>query len=55
MKEPWKYIHQVGKQQLDILLTIMTLDTREMFQIKVPLDSGCTGSCIDVAFVKKTT
>ena len=53
MKELQKYIHRVGKQQLDIPLTITTLDTRETFQIKALLDSGCTGSCIDVEFVKK--
>ena len=29
------------------------MDTRETFQIKVLLDSGCTESCIDVEFVKK--
>ena len=50
MKEPRKYICWVGKQQLDIPLTITTLDTRETFQIKALLDSGCTGWCIDEEF-----
>ena len=47
-----KIIHTMGKRQMDLPVTIHTLDTLESFSIKALVDSGCTGSCINSKFVR---
>ena len=42
-----------GKNQMDIMGTVITMDTGEQISNKALLDSGCTGSCINETFVKK--
>ncbi|PFH46426.1 hypothetical protein AMATHDRAFT_105171, partial [Amanita thiersii Skay4041] len=42
-----------SNSQMDIKCIISTTDTLEMFEVKVLLDSGCTGLCINQEFVKK--
>jgi len=39
-------------RQLDLELTLGTLDNRRNFCINTLLDSGCTNSCIDKNFIK---
>ena len=48
LKRP-KIIRTTGKRQMDLPVTIHTMDTVESFTIKALLDSGCTGSCINVS------
>ena len=48
-----RIIHTTGKRQMDLPVTIHTLDTLESFNIKALVDSGCTGSCINSEFVKR--
>ena len=48
-----KIIRTTGKRQMDLPVTIHTMDTLESFTVKALLDSGCTGSCINSEFVKR--
>ena len=48
LAEPRKYIRGYTEgRQLDLELTLGTLDDRRNFHVEALLDSGCTGSCID--------
>ena len=42
-----------GKNQMDISGVVTTMDTLENFPMKVLIDSGCTGSCINEEFMKR--
>ena len=48
-----KIIRTTGKRQMDLPVTIHTLDTLESLNVKALLDSGCTGSCINSKFIKR--
>ena len=50
---PKRYIRGTQGKQLDIDLTITTLDTNQTFSVTALVDSGCTGSAIDATFVKE--
>ena len=45
------YIRGKHGKQLDVAVTITTLDTARSFDLKALLDTGCTNSCIDRKFV----
>ena len=47
-----RYIRGSGNQ-MNIELVAKTLDTQKRFQLSALLDCGCTGSCINTAFVEK--
>ena len=48
LAEPRKYIRGYTEgRQLDLELTLGTLDDKRNFQVEALLDSGCTSSCID--------
>ena len=52
LAEPQKYIRGYTEgRQLDLELTLGTLDDKRNFRVEALLDSGCTGSCIDRNFV----
>ena len=53
MAEPKKYIRGRQGQQLDIGMTLGTVDDRRNFPVKALLDSGCTGSCISRRFCEE--
>ena len=48
-----KRVTATGRHQMDLKGLIQRTDTGEQVTIKALLDSGCTGSCIDEAFVDK--
>ena len=48
-----KRVIATGKHQMDLKGSIQRTDTSEQITIKALLDSSCTGSCIDEAFVDK--
>ena len=48
-----RIICTIGKRQMDLPVTIHTLDTLESFSIKALVDSGCTGSCINSESIKR--
>ena len=48
-----KRVITTGKHQMDLKGLIQRMDTSEQIMIKALLNSGCTGSCIDEAFVDK--
>ena len=48
-----KRVIATGKHQMDLKGSIQRTDTGEQISIKALLNSGCTGSCIDEAFVDK--
>lgn len=50
---PKKFIRGGRGNQMDIPLVVTTLDDQRPFPIKALLDSGCTGSSIDAAFVQQ--
>lgn len=50
---PKKFIRGGRGNQMDIPLIVTTLDDQRPFSIKALLDSGCTGSSIDAAFVQQ--
>ena len=41
----------MGKNQMDLKGTITTLDTYDTINVKMLVDSGCTGSCISEQFI----
>ena len=48
LAEPRKYIRGYTEgRQLDLELTLGTLDDRRNFRVEALHDTGCTGSCID--------
>ena len=48
LAEPRKYVRgRTDERQLDLELTLGTLDDRRNLRVTALLDSGCTGSCID--------
>jgi len=54
LAKPRKYVRgRTDGRQLDLELTLGTLDDRRNFRVNALLDSGCTGSCIDRTFVKE--
>jgi gag-polyprotein putative aspartyl protease len=53
MAEPKKYIRGRQGQQLNIEMTLGTIDDRRNFPVKALLDSGCTGSCISQRFCEE--
>ena len=52
IKEP-RWINANGHREIDLKMTITTLDTEEKFDIKALLDSGCMSSAISKRFVKE--
>jgi hypothetical protein len=52
-QKPPRYIRGTKGNQLDLSLSVTTLDTHQTFAVKALLDSGCTGSAIDAGFVKE--
>ena len=48
-----KRVIATGKHQMDLKGSIQRTDTGEQISMKALLDSGCTRSCIDEAFVDK--
>lgn len=48
-----KRVNTTRKHQMDLKGSIQRTDTSEQIGAKVLLDSGCTGSCIDEAFIDK--
>ena len=51
---PKKYIRgHRGGRQMDITMTLSTLDDERDFRVDALLDSGCTGSSIDAGFVER--
>ena len=54
LAEPRKYVWgRTDGRQLDLELTLGTLDDKRSFRVEALLDSGCTGSCIDRTFIKE--
>ena len=53
LKQPKRFIRGYKGNQLDLDLTLITLDTHQSISTKALLDTGCTGSAIDKEFVKK--
>ena len=52
IKEP-RWINANGHREIDLEMTITTLDTEEKFDVKALLDSGCMSSAISKRFVKE--
>ncbi|EGO01047.1 hypothetical protein SERLA73DRAFT_50646, partial [Serpula lacrymans var. lacrymans S7.3] len=52
MASPKKYIRGTQGNQMNVMCKLTTLDTLKSETIKALLDSGCTGSCINLQFVK---
>ena len=52
-QNPPKYIRGTRGNQLNLSLSVTTLDTHQTYAVKALLDSGCTGSAIDAGFVKE--
>ena len=52
IKEP-RWINAKGHREIDLEMTITTLDTEEKFDVKALLDSGCMTSAISKRFVKE--
>lgn len=46
-----KMVKGTGKNQMDLKGTITTLDTYDTINVKMLVDSGCTGSCISEQFI----
>ncbi|KAI0349087.1 hypothetical protein OH77DRAFT_1415564, partial [Trametes cingulata] len=53
LARPKQFIRGGRGNQMDIPLTLTTLDDRRSFPIRALLDSGCTGSSIDINFVRR--
>jgi hypothetical protein len=51
--KPARQVRVSGKNQMDVIGMITTMDTLEQQPMKALLDSGCTGSCVNKDFVKK--
>ena len=52
IKEP-RWINANGHREINLEMTITTLDTEEKFDVKALLDSGCMSSAISKRFVKE--
>ena len=52
IKEP-RWINANGHREIDLEMTITTLDTEERFDVKALLDSRCMSSAISKRFVKE--
>ena len=52
IKEPW-WINANGHQEIDLEMTITTLDMEQRFDVKALLDSGCMSSAISKRFIKE--
>jgi hypothetical protein len=50
---PKRYIRGTNGNQLNVDLTVTTLDTSTCHSVKALLDTGCTGSAVDKVFVEK--
>ncbi|PFH46023.1 hypothetical protein AMATHDRAFT_156860 [Amanita thiersii Skay4041] len=50
---PLQIVRTSGNHQMDIKAILSTTGTFQTFEVKALLDSGCTGSCINQAFVEK--
>ncbi|KAI8994100.1 hypothetical protein BD414DRAFT_400161, partial [Trametes punicea] len=53
LARPKQFIRGGRGDQMDIPLTLTTLDDGRSFSICALLDSGCTGSSIDIDFVRR--
>lgn len=51
LAKPRRYVRGIKGQQLDLELTLGTLNDQRSFRVEALLDSGCTGSCIDRKFI----
>ena len=52
IKEP-QWINANGHREIDLKMTITTLDIEEKFDVQALLDSGCMSSTISKQFVKE--
>ena len=52
IKEP-RWINTNGHREINLEMTITTLDTKERFDVQALLDSGCMSSAISKIFVKE--
>ena len=54
LAKPRKYVRgRTDGRQLDLELTLGTLDDKKNFRVEALLDSGCTGSCINQTFIRE--
>ena len=53
LKDKPRQVRATGKNQMDVLGVVITMDTLDQYSMKALIDSGCTGSCINEDFIRK--
>ncbi|KAI9067758.1 hypothetical protein FKP32DRAFT_1531517, partial [Trametes sanguinea] len=53
LARPKQFIRGGRGNQMDVPLILTMLDDRRSFSVQALLDSGCTGSSIDIDFVRR--